>query len=62
MLRTLLADVSLLELPIVAMVLFLLLFLAVLWRVAGRSRREVYARMARLPLDDGRTDDQRSHP
>jgi cbb3-type cytochrome oxidase subunit 3 len=49
-----------LERPIAAMVLFLLLFLAVLWRVAGRARHEVYARMARLPLDDGRIEDPRS--
>lgn len=62
MLREFLARTSLLELPIVAMGLFLLLFVGVLWRVAARSRRDVYARMARLPLDDERTETERSRP
>jgi hypothetical protein len=53
MIREFLAGKALLDLPIVAMLLFLLLFLGVLLRVASRARSESYRRMALLPLDDG---------
>jgi hypothetical protein len=52
MIREFLAGTPLLGLPILAMVLFLLLFLAVLLRVASRGRSATYRRLARLPLDD----------
>jgi cbb3-type cytochrome oxidase subunit 3 len=51
MLRDYLARISLLELPVVAMVLFFLLFVAVLWRVSRKARLPVYTRMANLPLE-----------
>lgn len=51
MLRTFLADIPLHQLPIAAMVLFLVLFVLVLLRVSRRARSEAYRRMAHLPLD-----------
>ena len=52
MLREFLSEVSLLHLPIAAMLLFLFLFVAVVWRVSRRSRASTYREMAQLPLDD----------
>lgn len=52
MLRTFLDQLSLLHLPIVVMVLFLSFFVGVVWRVTRRARREIYQRMARMPLED----------
>lgn len=52
MLREWLTGAVLLDLPIVAMLLFLLLFGAVIWRVSTRRRTEGYRRMAALPLAD----------
>ena len=47
---------------IVAMILFMLAFGAIVWRVFQRSRRDEYLQAGRLPLDDGhvRTSDDRS--
>ena len=50
--RQLFADASLFDLPIVAMCIFLAMFLAVLLRVLQRRRAPEYRRMAALPLDD----------
>lgn len=50
--REFLADTSLFVLPIVAMCLFLAMFVTVLLRVAQRRRQPEYRRMATLPLDD----------
>ena len=52
MLREWLSGAVVRELPIAAMVLFLLLFVGVLWRVARRRRDEGYRHMAALPLGD----------
>ena len=52
MLRQFLTDLSLFDLPIVAMGIFLAMFLAVLLRVCQRTRAPEYRRMAALPLDD----------
>ena len=38
---------------IVAMILFMLAFGAIVWRVFQRSRRDEYLQAGRLPLDDG---------
>jgi cbb3-type cytochrome oxidase subunit 3 len=50
-LQHLLAGIDLLSLPIVSMCMFLLLFVAVVWRVSRKSRAPEYRRMASLPLD-----------
>lgn len=55
MLREFLNQVSLFDLPLLAMGIFVAMFLAVLLRVSQRSRRSDYAHMASLPLLD---DDQ----
>ncbi len=52
MLRQFLAGISLTDLPVVAMVLFLAIFLAVLVRVSQRARTPEYRRMSSLPLQD----------
>jgi cbb3-type cytochrome oxidase subunit 3 len=52
MLRDWLSGTSLLDLPVVAMCLFLFFFLAVLWRVTRRGHAQGYDEMARLPLHD----------
>ena len=52
MLRQFLTDLSLFDLPIVAMCIFLAMFLAVLLRISQRARAPEYRRMASLPLDD----------
>jgi len=52
MLREFLSRVSLLELPIAAMLFFLLLFVAVVWRVSRRNRAPIYRELAQMPLDD----------
>ncbi|MEQ1632919.1 MAG: hypothetical protein ABL997_11135 [Planctomycetota bacterium] len=50
------SGASLLDLPVVAMCLFLFIFLVVLWRVMCRSTKSGYDRMARLPLQDDAAD------
>lgn len=52
MLREWLSGAVLLDLPIVAMLLFLLMFVMVLWRVVVRRRSADYQAMAALPLAD----------
>jgi hypothetical protein len=52
MLREFLSGVTLLELPLVAMGLFMVMFVAVLVRVSRRSRSAGYRHMAELPLQD----------
>jgi cbb3-type cytochrome oxidase subunit 3 len=52
MLRQWLSGASLLDLPVVAMCLFLFIFLGVLWRVLRRDTKPGYDRMACLPLQD----------
>ena len=52
MLRDFLSNITLLELPLVAMSFFLLLFLAVVWRVTRKARGPAYRRMAQMPLQD----------
>ncbi len=59
MLQQLLAGIDLLSLPIVSMCMFLLLFVAVLWRVSAKSRTPEYRRLASLPLDGD--EEKRSH-
>ncbi len=44
---------SLFDLPVIAMCLFLAIFLVVVARVCQRSRKQEYQRMASLPLKDG---------
>lgn len=56
MLRELLGGTPLFGLPILAMGLFLSIFVAVLVRVSRKARAPEYRRMAQLPLaDDHRT-------
>lgn len=50
--RELFTGGSLFDLPLIAMVLFLAIFVTVVLRVLQRSRRPEYDRMASLPLDD----------
>ena len=52
MLREFLSHISLTDLPVFAMVLFLAMFLAVLLRVSQRARHPEYQRMSTLPLQD----------
>ena len=52
MLRNLLDATADLRLPILAMLIFLAMFLAVLVRVLQRARAAGYQHMASLPLDD----------
>jgi hypothetical protein len=52
MLRTFLSGIDVLELPIVAMGIFIFLFAAVLLRVSKKARAAEYKRMAALPLED----------
>jgi len=58
MLRQFLTSGSLFDLPLVALAIFITLFLAVLLRVAQRARAPEYRRMSTLPLQDdtGRSD------
>ena len=55
------ADASLAILPVLALCIFLAMFVGVLIRVCQRERRPQYDHMAALPLDDdsgiGGTDD-----
>ena len=46
------ADGTLTALPLLAMGIFLAMFVAVLVRVSQRSRRPQYEHMASLPLED----------
>ena len=50
--RELFSGGGLFILPVIAMVLFLAIFITVILRVCQRSRRAEYERMASLPLDD----------
>lgn len=43
---------------LVAMFIFLVLFIAIVIRTYRRSRKKYYDRMARLPLDEGGNDEQ----
>ena len=52
MLRDYLANITLLDLPILGMSIFLIVFLLVLVRVCMPSRRDSYRQMANLPLAD----------
>ncbi|MFM1874043.1 MAG: hypothetical protein RL398_3465 [Planctomycetota bacterium] len=52
MLRDFLSGITLTDLPVVAMVLFLAIFLAVLVRVCQRARFAEYDRMSNLPLQE----------
>jgi len=52
MLRDFLSSVALFDLPLIAMGIFVAFFLAVLLRVSQRSRKQEYAHMASLPLED----------
>lgn len=52
MLRQFLSDTSLYLLPVVAMCIFVAMFVTVLVRVSQRARAPEYRRMASLPLDD----------
>lgn len=52
MLRQFLGDVTLLDLPLIALGIFLAIFVTVLIRVCQRARAPEYQRMASLPLDD----------
>ncbi len=58
MLREFLATTMLFDLPLIALAMFLAIFLTVLLRTCQRSRRAEYDRMATLPLQD---DAERSH-
>ena len=44
---------SLFSLPLIAMGIFIAIFLTVVLRVCQKSRQKEYQRMASLPLDDG---------
>ena len=52
MFRDFFAGGGLFVLPVIAMVLFVAIFLTVLVRVLQRARQPEYRRMAALPLDD----------
>ena len=52
MLRQFLSGIGLLDLPLIAMGIFVAFFLAVLVRVSQRARAAEYRRMASLPLAD----------
>lgn len=51
MLRQFLGDIDLFVLPLIAMALFVAIFVTVLVRVCQRSRAPEYRRMASLPLE-----------
>ena len=52
MLRQYLDNITLLDLPILGMSIFIAIFLLVLLRVLRRSRSEAYRQMANLPLQE----------
>jgi cbb3-type cytochrome oxidase subunit 3 len=52
MLRELFSRLHLFDLPLIAMGIFVAIFVGVLWRVSRRHRRTEYQRMAHLPLAD----------
>ena len=52
MLREFLSSTSLFALPVLAMCIFVAMFVGVLVRVCQRARRAQYDHMAALPLDD----------
>lgn len=52
MLRQFLASISLFDLPLLAMGIFLTIFVIVLLRTCQRARFAEYRRMATLPLQD----------
>lgn len=51
-LSDIMGGLNLAAFPLIAMVMFAAIFLAVLVRVFGRGRREDLARAAALPLDE----------
>lgn len=53
MLKGILSSTSWFDLPVIATLLFIAIFLTVLIRVCQRARQPEYQRMASLPLDDG---------
>lgn len=59
MLRKFLEGITLTDLPVVAMLLFLAIFLAVIVRVFQRARFAEYDRMSNLPLQDDLPQEQR---
>jgi hypothetical protein len=52
MLRQFLAGTHLYSLPLIAMGIFIAIFLTVLVRTSQKARRQEYRRMADLPLQD----------
>ena len=52
MFRDFFSGGALFSLPVIAMGIFIAIFLAVIVRVCQRSRRDEYRRMAAMPLDD----------
>lgn len=52
MIREFLATTMLFDLPLIAMGIFVAIFVTVLMRTSQRSRAEEYRRMASLPLQD----------
>lgn len=52
MLRQFLSGTSLFDLPLIAMGIFVTIFVAVLVRTSQRARAAEYRRMAHLPLQD----------
>ena len=63
MLRQLLTSTTLFDLPLIAMGIFVAIFLTVLARACQRSRACAYRRLAALPLqDDARNDAARRLP
>ena len=52
MIREFLATTMLFDLPLIAMGIFVAIFVPVLMRTSQRSRAEEYRRMASLPLQD----------
>jgi hypothetical protein len=60
MLRQFLSGTSLFDLPLIAMGIFVAIFLTVLVRACQRSRATEYRRLAALPLqDDARAAERR---
>ena len=55
MLSGILSAASWFDLPVIATMLFVAIFVTVLLRVSQRSRQAEYQRMSALPLDDGDT-------
>ena len=52
MFKNLIDGSGLMDLPVLGMLFFIAVFVAVVVRVLSRRRGEVYDRMARLPLEE----------